>query len=132
MAAAPADFRPVTVAEKKIKKGDSGAAPPVIELALADDILATTASSRKPGAIAVGFALETHDLLENSASKLKKKSLDFIVANSAAEEGSGFRVDTNRVSIISRDGSVDELPLMKKSEVAEVILDRIERLLSGR
>src|SRR5512141_282301 len=55
MAAAPADFRPVTVAEKKIKKGDSGAATPVIELALADDILATTASSRKPGAIAVGF-----------------------------------------------------------------------------
>ena len=132
MAAAPADFRPVAVAEKKIKKGESSAKPPVIELARADDILATTVSSRKPGAVVVGFALETNDLLENSASKLEKKSLDFIVANSAAEEGSGFRVDTNRVTIISRDGSVDELPLMKKSEVAEVILDRIERLLSGR
>ncbi|HMA21414.1 MAG TPA: bifunctional phosphopantothenoylcysteine decarboxylase/phosphopantothenate--cysteine ligase CoaBC, partial [Gemmatimonadaceae bacterium] len=132
MAAAPADFRPVTVAQKKIKKGESGAKPPVIELAQTDDILATTAGVRKPDAVVVGFALETNDLLENSASKLKRKSLDFIVANSAAEEGSGFRVDTNRVTIISRDGSVDELPLMRKSEVAEVILDRIERLLSGR
>ena len=132
MAAAPADFRPSKVAVRKIKKGEGGAPAPMIELTQTDDILTATRNARKPGAVVVGFALETVDLLRNGASKLEKKSLDFIVVNSATEEGSGFRVDTNRVSFISRDGSVDELPLMSKADVAEAILDRVEGLLSGR
>jgi phosphopantothenoylcysteine decarboxylase/phosphopantothenate--cysteine ligase len=82
--------------------------------------------------VVVGFALETEDLLKNGRSKLERKSLDMIVANDALEEGAGFGGVTNRVTILSRDGAVDELPLMRKSEVADSILDRVEALLNGR
>lgn len=132
MAAAPADFRPKTFARRKIKKGDSGATAPTIELVQTDDILATTFGARKKGAVVVGFALETEDLLANGSAKLERKKLDFVVANSACEPGAGFRVDTNRVTIISRDGTVEELPLMPKMHVAEVVLDKVEKLLDGR
>jgi len=129
MAAAPADFKPAKQAGSKIKKGEKISA---VELSPADDILASTIGSRKKNAVIVGFALETEDLRQNAKSKLEKKKLDMIVANSANEDGAGFRVKTNRVTLITRDGTADEIPLMKKTELAEVILDRVEQMLNGR
>jgi phosphopantothenoylcysteine decarboxylase/phosphopantothenate--cysteine ligase len=129
MAAAPADFRAAAPASQKIKKD---ARPPSLELTPTDDILATTTALRKDGAVIVGFALETHSVLENAEGKLRSKGLDMIVANDATEPGSGFRVETNRVTLITRDGKRQSIPLMKKTELAEVILDRIETLLNGR
>lgn len=131
MAAAPADFRPATVASQKMKKGSNVNAP-VIELEHTADILKSTIESRKQGSIVVGFALESENLLENSSRKLEQKSLDLVVANSATEPGSGFGGNTNRVTIIGRNGAIEEIPLMSKADVAEVILDRAEDLLDGR
>ena len=130
MAAAPSDFTPAKPAAQKIKKGDH--APSSIELARTEDILSVTKANRKPGCIAVGFALETQNIIKNAEAKLKQKGLDLIVANSAVDEGSGFGGDTNKVTIIPRDGSPEEFPLMQKSAVADIILDRIETLLNGR
>lgn len=129
MAAAPSDFRPVTVSGSKIKK--SGA-PEAIALAPTPDILRDTMSARRPGAIIVGFALETDDVLANGASKLSAKGLDLIVVNDAREAGAGFEGDTNRVTFLSRDGASEPLPLLSKREVADAILDRVERQLGGR
>lgn len=129
MAAAPSDFRPVTVSGSKIKK--SGA-PEAIALAPTPDILHDTMSARRPGAIIVGFALETENVLANGASKLSAKGLDLIVVNDAREEGAGFEGDTNRVTFLSRDGASEPLPLLSKREVADAILDRVERQLGGR
>ncbi|HEY9514545.1 MAG TPA: bifunctional phosphopantothenoylcysteine decarboxylase/phosphopantothenate--cysteine ligase CoaBC [Gemmatimonadaceae bacterium] len=128
MAAAPADFRPALASEAKIKKSDS---PDALELAPTPDILRTTAPCRRSGAIVVGFALETENLVANAAAKLEAKGLDLIVANSALEAGSGFGSDTNRVTLIARGGATEQLPLSRKSEVADVILDRVEALLRG-
>ena len=127
MAAAPADFRPAAVADSKIKK--RGEAPAPIVLAENPDILAETRDARKPGMLAVGFALETDDLLENAAAKIAKKGLDLIVANSAREAGAGFGYDTNRVTILAKDGSRVSSELRPKTEIADLILDRIEALL---
>ena len=133
MAAAPADFRPSSPATRKIKKESQKSGPPKpIELAETEDILATTRSARKKGSIVIGFALETEDLLNNSAKKLEQKGLDLIVANSAVDEGTGFGGDTNRVTILSAGGAIEEIAMMKKTEVADLILDRVEALLNGR
>lgn len=127
MAAAPADFRPATVAGAKIKK--RGNAPEPIVLAENVDILASTRDARKPGMVAVGFALETDDLMENAARKIEKKGLDLIVANSAREAGAGFGYDTNRVTVLAKDGTSETSALRPKAEIADLILDRIEALL---
>jgi phosphopantothenoylcysteine decarboxylase/phosphopantothenate--cysteine ligase len=130
MAAAPADYRPGEVAPGKLKKTGS---PRTLELQETPDILSATTSARKPGAVMVGFALETEDLLANAARKLEKKGLDLIVLNDAKEPGAGFGVDTNRVTFLTRGGGEPErLPLMPKGEVADAILDRAETLLHGR
>jgi phosphopantothenoylcysteine decarboxylase/phosphopantothenate--cysteine ligase len=129
MAAAPADFRPSVTADRKIKKDGKASS---IELSPTDDILSVTASARKKNAVIVGFALETDDLVSNAKSKLEKKNLDMIVANNANETGAGFRVRTNRVTLITRDGKTEEIPLMQKTEIAEIILDKVEQLLNGR
>jgi phosphopantothenoylcysteine decarboxylase/phosphopantothenate--cysteine ligase len=129
MAAAPADFRPVARAASKIKKGEKISA---IDLSPTDDILASTIASRRKNAVIVGFALETDDLIRNARSKLEKKNLDMIVANNANEDGAGFRVKTNRVTLITKDGAADEIPLMQKTDLADVILDRVEQMLDGR
>lgn len=126
MAAAPADFRPAKVASAKIKKRDK---PEPLALDATTDILTSTRDARRPGLIAVGFALETDDLVEHAKGKLEAKGLDLIVANSAREAGAGFGADTNRVTLIHRDGTVEELPLQPKSDVADAILDRVEALL---
>jgi phosphopantothenoylcysteine decarboxylase/phosphopantothenate--cysteine ligase len=129
MAAAPADFRAAQPASRKIKKA---AAPAAIALAEAPDILTSTRSARRNGLVVVGFALETDDPLSRGREKLAAKDLDLIVVNDATEPGAGFGVDTNRVTLIDRQGSEDALPLLTKPDVADAILDRIQELLSGR
>ncbi len=129
MAAAPSDFRPATVANSKIKKGSAG---PAIQLEATPDILASTISARRAHAVVVGFALETDDLLANANAKLHAKRLDLIVANNAREEGAGFEVDTNRVTLIAADSANEELPLLSKRDVSDRILDRVESILRGR
>jgi phosphopantothenoylcysteine decarboxylase/phosphopantothenate--cysteine ligase len=129
MAAAPADFRPANVATQKIKKATS---PDAIVLAPTRDILASTRDRRHAGAVIVGFALETENLVANARRKLDDKELDIIVANSAVEAGSAFGADTNRVTLLSSDGSTEEISLRPKSEVADAILDRVGALLRGR
>jgi phosphopantothenoylcysteine decarboxylase / phosphopantothenate---cysteine ligase len=129
MAAAPADFRPAEKATAKIKKG-RGAAK--IELEETEDILMSTIPKRKKKSLIVGFALETGDGVRNAREKLKSKDLDIVVLNDATEPGAGFGVDTNRVTLIDRAGKEEELPLMSKIDLAEVLLDRIEEKLSGR
>jgi len=129
MAAAPADFGAAAPASGKIKKE---AAPAAIALAATPDILARTVAKRKPGAVMVGFALETDDLVANARRKLESKALDLIVANAAGEPDAGFAADTNRVTLIARDGAPEPLPLLTKHEVAERLLDRIEALLGAR
>lgn len=131
MAAAPADFRPTRAATKKISKRDASARK-AIELSPATDILRATLPIRPPGAVIVGFALETGDALAKGEAKLKEKSLDMIVVNDALEEGAGFGVDTNRVTILSRGHEPEKLPLMPKTAVADAILDRVGPLLRGR
>ena len=129
MAAAPADFRPAAPAENKIKK-TSG--PETLALAPTPDILQSTRAARRSGAVIVGFALETERAVESGRAKLDAKDLDLVVVNDASETGAGFGVDTNRVTLLARDGSQDCLPLMSKDEVADAILDRVEELISGR
>ena len=129
MAAAPADFRPATVATSKIKKGKSA---PVLAMENTTDILRATLERRKKNAIVVGFALETDDAVANGRKKLEDKSLDLIVVNDATEAGAGFGVDTNRVTLIDRAGTEEVLPLLSKADVADAILDRVERIANGR
>jgi phosphopantothenoylcysteine decarboxylase/phosphopantothenate--cysteine ligase len=129
MAAAPADFRPAERATVKIKKGRGGTK---LDLEQTDDILKSTIPKRKKKSLVVGFALETGDGLTNAREKLKSKDLDIVVLNDATEPGAGFGVDTNRVTLIDRAGTEEELQLMSKIDLAEVLLDRIEEKLNGR
>jgi phosphopantothenoylcysteine decarboxylase/phosphopantothenate--cysteine ligase len=131
MAAAPADFRPAKEAEQKIKKL-RGKAAPKIELEETEDILKSTISKRKKKSLIVGFALETTDGIRNAREKLKTKGLDLVVLNDATEPGAGFGVDTNRVTVIGRNGKEDKLDLMSKADLAEVLLDRVEVELNAR
>jgi phosphopantothenoylcysteine decarboxylase/phosphopantothenate--cysteine ligase len=126
MAAAPADYRAREVLETKRprQQGD-------VQVALEPtrDILSETRSLRKPGAVMVGFALETGDAEAKGRAKLGRKALDLIVINDANESGAGFEVETNRVTILDRDGGRWALPLAGKADVAEAILDRVEARL---
>ena len=122
-AAAVADYRPAHVAEDKVKKRDGDLSIP---LERTTDILGWVAENRRPGQFVCGFSMETRDLLENSRAKLEKKKLDMIVANNLKVEGAGFGVDTNVVTVITKDG-MTELPLMGKDEVAEELWNAIER-----
>jgi phosphopantothenoylcysteine decarboxylase/phosphopantothenate--cysteine ligase len=129
MAAAPADFRPTAEAPEKIKKGKT---TPRLALEPTEDILKSTISRRKPKSVIVGFALETTDGVSNATEKLKAKNLDLVVLNHAREPGAGFGVDTNRVTVLSRGGKQEDLELMSKTDLADVLLDRIEEELRGR
>jgi phosphopantothenoylcysteine decarboxylase/phosphopantothenate--cysteine ligase len=82
--------------------------------------------------VIVGFALETSDGIANARAKLEAKGLDLIVLNDATEPGAGFDVDTNRVTVIDAQGGQDELPLLSKHDVAEIILDRIQQRITRR
>ena len=92
------------------------------------DILLELGGRKKEKQILVGFAAETQNLLDYAKAKLQKKNLDLIVANDVTCPDAGFNTETNLVKIVARDGSVEEIPLMSKQKVAEVLLDRIESL----
>lgn len=119
MAAAVADYRPVEVSEHKLKKQPGEL---TLRLERTEDILASLGKMKKPGQILVGFAAETDDLLENARKKLESKNLDWIAANKVSD---GFASDTDKVTLLGRNGEVAELPLASKPEVAELILDSI-------
>lgn len=121
-AAAPADFTPETVADQKIKK--QGDEPLVIRLTQTPDVAAAVGKTKKEGQTLVGFAAETNDVLQNAQKKLAKKNLDLIVANDVTAPGAGFDVDTNIVTFVTQDG-LEKLPMMKKAEVADALLDQI-------
>jgi phosphopantothenoylcysteine decarboxylase/phosphopantothenate--cysteine ligase len=132
MAAAPADFRPKTVAGDKLKKREG---IPQVELEAAPDILETVAglgSGEKRPRLVVGFAAESRDLLENAAAKLASKKLDMIAANDITASDAGFGADANRVTLIYADGRKEALPLMSKTEVAETIVARLTALLENK
>ena len=122
MAAAVADYRPKTIAKEKIKKT---AGEMTIELTRTPDILAEV----KGNFLKVGFAAESENVVKNAAEKLQRKHLDLIVANDITDTSSGFGVDTNKVTIIDKEGTTEDLPLMTKREVADKILDRVVPLL---
>lgn len=122
-AAAVADYRPATVADNKIKKTNDDLSIP---LARTNDILGWVAQNRHPGLFVCGFSMETQDMIANSTAKLEKKKLDMIAANNLKVAGAGFGVDTNVVTIITRDGST-QLPMMGKDAVAAALLDAIEQ-----
>jgi phosphopantothenoylcysteine decarboxylase/phosphopantothenate--cysteine ligase len=124
--AAVADYRPKHVAQTKIKKSQADFS---LELERTPDILAEVARSRRPDQLIVGFAAETDDVLGNARSKLNAKKIDMIVANDVSRADSGFDSENNAVTILIRDNPTPiELPLMRKSEVAERILDEVAKL----
>ncbi len=131
MAAAVADFRPAQTSEHKIKKTG---APRSLSLEPTDDILSLVSKQRKRSGrpdVVVGFAAESQDLLEGARAKLHAKGLSLIVANDITAFDSGFAADTNRVTLLDADGSLQELPLMSKAAVADVVLARVVSILEG-
>ncbi|GAH47928.1 unnamed protein product, partial [marine sediment metagenome] len=122
MAAAVADYQPKDFARNKIKKETPGL---TLELVRTPDIITEV----KGNFLKVGFAAESEDVVANARLKLKKKQLDLIVANDITSTDSGFGVDTNKVTLIDRDGKIDSLPLLTKREVADRILDKVVELL---
>ena len=126
MAAAVADFRPSAPPASKIKKSSGVSA---IELEPAPDVLSVTRGDRGDKLRVVGFALETDAHEANAKKKLQEKGMDIVVLNDATEKGAGFEVSTNKVTIFSKDGAGEDLPLMSKDEVADAILDRLARIL---
>ncbi len=125
-AAAPADYRPEHAAEQKIKKTDGE--PLAMRLVENPDVAGMVGARKRPGQVLVAFAAETQNLLGNAAGKLEKKNADFIVANDVTRPGAGFDVETNIVTFLDREGKT-ELPLLKKSEVADRILDHVLKFL---
>jgi phosphopantothenoylcysteine decarboxylase/phosphopantothenate--cysteine ligase len=125
MAAAVADYQPKTTAKTKIKKESPSL---TLELVRTPDIITEV----KGNFLRVGFAAESEDIVANAKKKLQKKQLDLIVANDITDKDSGFGVDTNKVTIISRDGKTEKLPLLSKREVADKILDRVVGLLGKK
>ena len=123
-AAAPADYTPVNVSETKIKKTGAGM---MLELKNTTDIAKTLGERKHPGQVLVAFAAETDRVLENAKGKLEKKNADLIVANDVTRPGAGFGVDTNAVTLITRQDE-NALPVMSKRDVADAILDKVAAL----
>jgi len=132
MAAAVGDFRPEKAAVQKIKKSDRDLG---VRMIRTPDILSAVAvrwaDSGYPRVVA-GFAAESENLEENARDKLEAKDLDLIVANDITARDAGFVAETNRVVILDRDGSVERLPLMSKSAVAEAVMERVVALLAAK
>ena len=120
-AAAVADYRPMMVAEDKMKKSDDALSIP---LERTQDILGWLGQHRRPGQFLCGFSMETQNMVENSRKKLEKKQVDMIAANNLKVEGAGFGVDTNLLTLITKDG-LDELPMVTKEAAADLLLDSI-------
>ena len=119
--AAVADFTPATYHDQKVKKNDGEMS---LELKRTADILRHVATLKKPNQYVCGFSMETSHLLENSKKKLEEKSLDLVVANNLNDQGAGFGVDTNVVTLITRD-EVKPLPILSKEDVAHQLLDTL-------
>ncbi len=131
MAAAVADFRPDHAADQKIKKTQDTLELELRLVRTPDILLAVKQQRESTGTpkVVVGFAAETHSLLENAQAKLDSKGLDLIVANDVSAQGAGFAVDTNRVTLLDAGGGVEALPVISKAQVAERVLDRLTALL---
>lgn len=121
-AAAVGDYRPETEAQDKLKKSDDEMN---IALTRNPDILAELGRKKRPGQLLCGFAMETQNLLQNAADKLRRKNCDILVANSLREAGAGFQHDTNAATLLFADGRQETVPLMQKQELADRILDRL-------
>ncbi|MFN0157405.1 MAG: bifunctional phosphopantothenoylcysteine decarboxylase/phosphopantothenate--cysteine ligase CoaBC [Bacteroidota bacterium] len=128
MSAAVADFTPANVAEKKMKREASAGDTMNLELKKNPDILRGL-GEKKLRQVLVGFALETNDGVANAKKKLSSKNLDVVVLNTVGEEGAGFGTETNIVTVITPDGTVERLPKMSKFDVAHEILNRVVPLL---
>ncbi len=126
MAAAVADYRPTEAAEQKMKRANT----PELSVDLVEnpDVIASVSGDF----VKVAFAAETENLIENAIAKMDKKGAQLIVANDVTAEDAGFGTDTNRVTILDRDGGADELPLMSKYDVSVRLLDRVAALLAER
>ncbi len=122
MSAAPADFVPKNPSKQKIKKSIESL---TLELVKAPDILTEVTGD----IIKVGFSAETEDLIENTIAKLRDKKCDLFVANDVTIAGSGFYADNNKVTLIDKSGGIEDLPLMSKREVADIVLDRVVRMI---
>ncbi|MBO5055316.1 MAG: bifunctional phosphopantothenoylcysteine decarboxylase/phosphopantothenate--cysteine ligase CoaBC [Lachnospiraceae bacterium] len=120
-AAAVADYRPKHAADEKVKKKDGDMN---IELERTEDILGFLGAHKKEGQFLCGFSMETEHMIENSRGKLEKKNLDLIVANNLKQQGAGFGTDTNIVTLLSKEDTI-QLPIMSKEEVADKLLDYI-------
>ncbi len=130
MAAAVADFRPKEPPDRKLKKHEG---IPEIVLEPTHDFLVDLGRDKPAGQVLVGFAAETEDLVEHATEKLRSKRLDLVVGNDISEPDAGFEVDTNRAVILGADGGLEALPLLAKSELAGVILDKVaDRLARTR
>jgi phosphopantothenoylcysteine decarboxylase/phosphopantothenate--cysteine ligase len=127
MAAAVADFRPVTAADQKLKK-DAGI--PAIVLEPTTDILAALGARKRPGQTIVGFAAETSDVEDNARVKLSRKRADLIVANDVSAPGAGFEHDTNAVVIVSHTSSAT-VALSDKREIARAVFDAVMQTRSN-
>jgi phosphopantothenoylcysteine decarboxylase/phosphopantothenate--cysteine ligase len=125
-AAAVADYRPSQAAENKIKKTGEQM---ILTLDKTPDILSDVSQNRHDGLLVIGFAAETNDVLEYARGKMERKDLDLVVANDVSKKGAGFDVDTNIITIVSRNGDApQELPLMTKLEAAHKVLDAVVKL----
>ncbi|NNJ55053.1 MAG: bifunctional phosphopantothenoylcysteine decarboxylase/phosphopantothenate--cysteine ligase CoaBC [Bacteroidia bacterium] len=126
LSAAVADYRPATKADQKIKKNDTEFS---LELVKTIDVLKSLGDSKKDNQVLVGFALETQNEYDNALTKLKKKNLDFIVLNSMNDKGAGFGKDTNKITVIEKNGKSHSFETKPKSEVAIDIVDILETYL---
>jgi phosphopantothenoylcysteine decarboxylase/phosphopantothenate--cysteine ligase len=125
MAAAVADYRPLELGPRKVKKGPKRMS---VEMEKTPDFLLEVTGS----IVKVGFAAETNDLLDNARKKLTEKGLDLIAANDLTAPGAGFAVDTNQITIIDTSGAAEEVPLLPKYDVSHRLLDRVVTLLRER
>ena len=122
MSAAVADYRPTVVQTEKIKKHDTVS---TLSLERTTDILAELGQNKRPGQYLCGFSMETESLLENSRKKLEQKNLDLIVANNLKQPGAGFAIDTNLVTLLTKEETIS-LPLLSKEAVAKQLLTFIQ------
>ena len=132
MAGAVADYRPMNVADQKIKKAESDRSSMTIQLEQTTDIIASIDRQQKTGRLVkVAFAAETQDLIDNARRKIEAKGADFIVANDVSAADSGFAVDTNQVTILDASGLEESLPVLSKYEVANIILSKALPLIES-
>lgn len=129
--AAPADYRPENISTTKIKKKDNKEDELNIKFVRNPDI-AYYYGNRKNKQIVIGFAAETDNLVEYAKNKLKKKNFDFIVANDVTKDGAGFKSDTNIATIIHNEGEIESYPIMSKSELSKIILDKAYLILKDK